>query len=199
MTKPVSTISVLTLVLGCADHMPPAMSQAMFHSANVTLDTQAMLLYLVGESQLHHQEFRNVWIPANLLLVEVMLYAKEEEMLLLASVSRITLVIPMLPAGRNAQLMQNVPQTKLAKDYTVLTPVQGQDVVSMPNVKLSITSPTVSVCRDTLEIHSPLVADQHHQSLQWNMLIHVTQIPVDRTATLQELLEKDVNVLVYQK
>ena len=64
-----------------------------------------------------------------------MLYAKGEEMLLHANVSQIILVIPMLPAALNVPQMRSVPQTKRAKDYTVLTHVQTLDVVLTPSAK----------------------------------------------------------------
>ena len=64
-----------------------------------------------------------------LLRVEVMLSAKGEGMLLLVNVSQIILEIHMLPVALNVPQMQSAPQTKHAKDYTVLTHVQMLDVV----------------------------------------------------------------------
>ena len=71
----------------------------------------------------------------------------------------------MLPVALNVPQMQSAPQTKHAKDYTVLTHVQMLDVVWTLSVKLLTISPTVCVCPATLVILSPHVADLQGVSL----------------------------------
>ena len=51
-TRLASTISVVTLVLGCVEHTHPAPSTITTHSVDVTLATQGMLLYHAAGSQL---------------------------------------------------------------------------------------------------------------------------------------------------
>ena len=70
-----------------------------------------------------------------LLRVEVTLSAKGEGMLLPVNVSKITMVIHMLPVALNVPQMQSAPQTKHAKDCTAWTHVPMLDVVSTPSVK----------------------------------------------------------------
>ena len=74
-------------------------------------------------------------IHAILLLVEVMLFAQNEDLLVHVNVYRTTLETLMLPADQNAQQTLNVLLSWHVKTYIVLIHVQLHAVEIMHNVK----------------------------------------------------------------
>ena len=188
-----STENVKIPAQASVEEMHTAELEIMCQFVSVTKDSLETHSQAATDQQQHHQDQKSL-IPADQVLVALMLNAEREMELLPAHVFQVSLEIPMCNVNQNAQLIQNALQTRLVSIRNVWTLVQ-EFVEPTLHAQSRITIHHAHVTLAILGTHSDTAQELLLYLYLQKSSIHAFHLPVDQMQfVMRETEQLPVNV-----